>query len=279
MISFAAHNHITAVRALWKEVFQDSEAFLDLYFQQTFQANQCVVSVENDQLCGAMQLLPYTFQYNGQQHNVIYIFAIMTRPDKRKQGHMSRMLSFAFEELKNQDIAFAFLMPQEPELFSMYEKYGFTPAFQQTKRKINLPVLLKEAIVPDINEAYEFYLSVNKDANKVLQSKQQFEFNSLSLQLEGGELLGVKEKSQLQSICFVLPTDNSLRVLDLISFDDEASRNLLGALKNKYQTETAWVSSSHTSTKSNIGMVKFFSPQYLQFDVVENSYLSLMMSE
>ncbi len=278
MISYAQPQHTIQIRSLWKAVFQDSDTFLDLYFEKIYKPERCVISIYNNDLCAALQLLPYTFIIKGVEVNGIYIFAVMTKPLERKKGHMSDMLSFVFKELKD-EVDFVFLIPQEKELFSMYHKFGFENAFKYPKDEINLPVVDSKTISPSIEEAYDFYFRENKSVDFVYQTYNQFEFIANSLRLEGGELLAVETDNKIQAISFALPVQNRIRILDIVSENDVAKKKLLAGIRNKYKIENACVSSSELQSSLKFGMVKILQSEHISVKDLENVYLPLMMSE
>lgn len=281
MIHVASHKHTLLIRSLWKLVFRDTEPFLELYFKEMYKPEQTVVSMEGDVLCATMQLLPYDFVLHGEKYKAVYIFAVMTAPAFRNQGHMKRMFEFALKELAQRDIDFVFLIPQTPDLIIMYDKLGFTPAFKQSQKNVQLPLSSNDLIIPSSTDAYAFYNKAMQNKASILQSKSQFDFITNIFRQEGGELYAVYENQQIQAFCFVLPQLNELRILDLVCVDDKYSQLLLGALHTKYKVDTAVVSTyvDDAELKPNIAMVYILQPTKISLTDLDHAYLSLMMNE
>lgn len=279
MISYALPHHVPAIKKLWKEVFHDSDLFIDTFFTNIFKPNQCLVSAENDELCAAMQLLPYAYCDKGKTYKAVYIYAVMTKPEKRKAGHMAALFKVAFEELTKQQIELVFLIPQTQGLCEMYRKFGFKPAFIQAKKTLQLPHFSQQAILPTIPDAYAFYLVVMSRIKTIVQTYEQFEFVYKSILHEGGELLAIQNNATVEAICFVLPDQKELRVLDVIALNQPAFERMLAAVSAKYKQSEAVVSSYLMPENNYIGMAQLLQPTSLQFESVQTAYLSLMLNE
>jgi predicted acetyltransferase len=279
MVSYALPHQVSAIKKLWKEVFHDSDLFLDAFFTNIFKPNQCLVSTENDELCAAMQLLPYAYCDKGKTYKAVYIYAVMTKPEKRKAGHMAALFQVAFEELHKQQIELVFLIPQTEGLREMYSKFGFKSAFTQARKTLQLPLFNQQAILPTTHDAYAFYLEVMSLHKTVVQTYKQFEFVYKSILQEGGELLAMQNNATVEAICFVLPYQNTVRVLDVVALNQPAFERMLGAVSTKYNVSEAIVSSYLLPENNYIGMAQLLQPTNLQFKFVQTAYLSLMLNE
>lgn len=279
MVSYALPHQVPTIKKLWKEIFHDSDLFLDAFFTNIFKPNQCLVSTENEELCAAMQLLPYKFCDKGSFYNAVYIYAVMTKPEKRNAGHMGLLFQFAFQELHKQQVELVFLIPQNECLFEMYSKYGFKPAFIQARKTLQLPFFNEQAILPTTHDAYAFYLEVMSRHKTIVQTYKQFEFVYKSILQEGGELLAIQMNATVEAICFVLPHQNTVRVLDVVALNQPAFERMLGAVSTKYNVSEAIVSSYLLPENNYIGMAQLLQPTNLQFKFVQTAYLSLMLNE
>jgi len=279
MVSYARISDIESIKKLWREVFGDSSEFLNLYFNERFQCEQCLVCIEGEKLCASLQMLPYTLQLNGAPYSACYIFAIMTAPLERNKGYMRKLLEFAFNELKQKKIPFVFLIPQEPYLFNIYAKFGFKKAFLVDKKKLMLPEKQVSYFEPDIVKAYEFYSEYYLGKNLVCQSYPQFEFIYKTIKIEGGHILAIGEHDSMEGLCLCINTENGVRALDFLSPNNVTSKHLLSAIRSKYNVNTAIVSQYDGNINSYLGMCIILNEQAFTYTDTQSIYLSLMMNE
>lgn len=281
MVSFADTSHIERIKKLWKEVFGDSDEFLNLYFSEKFQREQCLVCIEEEQVCASLQMLPYVLQLKGISYPACYIFAVMTSSFERNKGYMRQLLEFALDDLKQKKIQLVFLIPQEPYLFSIYTKFGFQKAFLSNKKELVLPQLQTNYFEPDVVTAYEFYAEYYKDKNLVLQSYPQFEFICKTIKIEGGCILAVGANNLIEGLCLCVNSGNGIRALEFLSPDDITAERLLSAIHSRYDTQKAIVSEykDNVTTGYHLGMCVILDELAFTYADMQSTYLSLMMNE
>jgi len=110
-------NRIPQLRSLWKLVFGDEDAFLDLFFREAFSPDRCSCAYEADDLAGMLYWLPCG--------DYAYIYAVATHPDHRGKGICRQLMEAAHKEISRQGYAGAILYPQEEGLRAMYRKMGY----------------------------------------------------------------------------------------------------------------------------------------------------------
>ena len=57
-------SHIPALRTLWKDIFGDTDAFLDSFFSTAFSPNRSLCAIIDDQIVGMLYWFDCT--YSGQ---------------------------------------------------------------------------------------------------------------------------------------------------------------------------------------------------------------------
>ena len=79
------------VKALWKLCFEDSEAFIEMYFRLRYN-NEVNIAIESgDEVISALQMLPYPMTFCGKQIQTSYISGACTHPDYRGKGVMKEL--------------------------------------------------------------------------------------------------------------------------------------------------------------------------------------------
>ena len=112
-----APGHIPMLRSLWKEVFGDEDAFLDLFFGTAFAHDRCLCAFEGESLAGMLYWLPCG--------NFAYLYAVATHPGHRGKGICRSLIDAAHRAIARQGFRGVLLYPQEEGLRAMYRKMGY----------------------------------------------------------------------------------------------------------------------------------------------------------
>lgn len=115
---------IGVLRNLWKEVFADSDEFLDAFFSTAFSPLRCRCAVEQGETVGML----YWFDLLCGSRKMAYLYAVATHPGHRGKGICRKLMADTHAMLSSQDYAGAVLVPQEPGLRQMYAGFGYQEA-------------------------------------------------------------------------------------------------------------------------------------------------------
>ncbi len=274
-------SHYQSIKSLWKEIFNETDDFLNLFFEKIFHPENCLIAInEANKLCAALQMIPYSFVVNGKTISASYIYAVMTAPDERKKGYMDLLLNTAFEKLHRENIPLVFLIPQEEYLIDIYRKYGFEQAFKIQKETVSLPDSSEAYFAPSIEESYNFYQKFYKNTDGVKLTFEQFNFICTNLQQENGEIIAISKNGKINGLCLTKMKDNQLFTLDFLAPDKITYSSLLAALSQKFQTKEARISYLDKNGGNKFsGMAKIINKSQLSFNDIEKSYISLMMDK
>lgn len=147
------------IKALWKQTFGDSDAFLNHYFQNMYSDETMLVCVEDDEeVVAMMTMLPITLQSGKLTFPARYIYAVATAQDWRGLGISTSLMEQALEEMKDEGIAAAMLVPAHFSLFEFYERQGFETAFYVSELSVpasGLPEPDGEISMLSAHELYE----------------------------------------------------------------------------------------------------------------------------
>jgi len=123
---------------MWKRCFpQDTDRFVQFYFDKVYANDETLVYVENNQPVASLQIIPYQIKTVDNLSWGGYISGAMTNPDYRKKGYMDKLLHTSFDEMIKKGYDYAFLIPQEKSLVEMYAKYGFRLCEQNNQPPVN----------------------------------------------------------------------------------------------------------------------------------------------
>ena len=138
-----ANTLIPQLRDLWKEAFDDTDAFLDLFWGIAYDADHCCCIRTQGRVVAALYWLDVS--YRGQK--LAYVYAVATAKDCRGQGLCRQLMAGAAEILKAEGYQGALLVPQDEGLRLMYRKMGYrdtSPIDQFLCAAADTPILLKE---------------------------------------------------------------------------------------------------------------------------------------
>jgi len=156
MITFANKQTRIAVRRMWKICFNDSEAFMDLYFSEKYKDENTLVYIEDNQVVASLQILPYSFTFYGENIPISYISGACTLPEFRNRGLMEKLLIASFEVMKQRNIPLSIVIPANENLYKYYEKFGYEKVFGKDDTEIPLKEIWEKSN-GDLDVAYQAF--------------------------------------------------------------------------------------------------------------------------
>lgn len=114
-------SRIPALRALWKQAFGDSDAFLDCFFESGYAGARCRSLTLDGQLAAAL----YWFDCGWESKRLAYVYAVATDEVHRGRGLCGALMEDTHRHLQNAGYAGAVLVPGSRNLFRLYEKLGY----------------------------------------------------------------------------------------------------------------------------------------------------------
>jgi uncharacterized protein len=125
-------------RELWKQSFGDSETFMDLYFSRVYKNEYNITCQINHHVVAALQTLPYTLLYHGEEIKTAYLSGVCVSLDFRRQDIGNNLMRQAHFSLYYKGITFATLIPAEPWLYEWYGKCGYANCITCTQPPFNV---------------------------------------------------------------------------------------------------------------------------------------------
>lgn len=115
---------IPGLRALWKEAFGDSDAFLDIFFGTAFHESRCRCFAAGEDVAAAL----YWFDCTLGDARYAYIYAVATAKAHRGKGLCHALMADTHALLKSNGYAGALLVPQEESLREFYATMDYRNA-------------------------------------------------------------------------------------------------------------------------------------------------------
>lgn len=228
--------------ALWKACFDDTDEYIQFYFDRKYRDENTLLHEENGQAIAALQMLPYPMNWAGTTLRASYISGACTLPEARNRGIMTRLLAEAFLTMARRSIDLTFLIPAEPWLYGYYGKTGYAPVFEYTPETFTPAVPTPTTATLDIPAAYSdtlanscypyFDREMQKRPDSIQHPFDDFSTVLRDLYASGGRLLVAKSKedsSGLTGLAFALPEENHVRISELLGNTPEIRAQLLHA--------------------------------------------------
>ena len=116
------------LRRLWREAFEEEEAYLDFYHRYHLRHNRIWTLWDGERLVAMLHANPYQVQVNGTRMQSSFIVGIATDRRYRRKGCMGRLMNAALRTFQKEGMDFVYLVPQN-ELF--YLPFGFQTIGEQ----------------------------------------------------------------------------------------------------------------------------------------------------
>lgn len=223
------------VKSLWKLCFDDSKAFIELYFRLRYNNEVNLAIQSGEEVIAALQMLPYPMTFCNKTVPTSYISGACTHPDYRERGVMRELLSQSFARMLRNGVLFSTLIPAEPWLFGYYAKTGYAPVFSISHQEFSLSELtLDQESDIKIEETTEY----QEDCYQYLSSKlserscclqhtcSDFKVILEDLALTQDTVLIARKENQVTGIAIVYKREDSSYINELFA-DNKAVRTQL----------------------------------------------------
>ena len=127
----AARRDLPALTRLWQACFGDTEAEVRAFWQALFDCTPVYLRRAPDGSPAAM-LCALPAELVGDDGDAVpaaYLYAVCTAPALRGRGHCRLLLQEAEQDLAEQDVRAAVLVPAEESLFGFYARFGYRTVF------------------------------------------------------------------------------------------------------------------------------------------------------
>lgn len=118
-------NDVPILKKLWKEVFKDTDSYIDLYFSKKFSTDTTFVYRVDGEITSALYYSDVILYSGEKEYKTAYICGIATTESMRKKGQASVLIKECINKLNENGYDAAFLIPAELSLFDFYKRFGF----------------------------------------------------------------------------------------------------------------------------------------------------------
>ena len=142
---------ITYLKKMWKDIFKDTDEYIDLYFSYKFKGENTFVVRDNGKIVSTLYVEYNDVFYNGKTVKGAYFCGIATYSEYRGLGYAKKLIEYAKEHIKKVDIIY--LIPANESLFDFYKQTGFRVFTTLSKEEVEKDTGI---ILPDFSEKFDY---------------------------------------------------------------------------------------------------------------------------
>lgn len=229
------------VRAVWKECFNDSDAFLDAYFESAASVEDGIGFFDgNGKLLSDLFMLNLNAQIGGMVYPSRFLAGCATIPEARNQHLMRDLLLAAMRQMSSDGLCVTFL---HPFLHSFYRKFGYetisyvrpgTYAPQQGGADSGVRIATKATDVPASALLASYMDYVSQYGSYFMRTQKRMDAWLALLFSDGGKAAFLEDDDNTPYALYYDGTDSDgnpvARVFELVCFSDGQRQALLGAI-------------------------------------------------
>lgn len=142
-VKHGSKKSIPLMKALWREVFGDSEEFTDAFFSSFYRPSRTLLAFENGELVSMLYYLDVNAKYFKKKYKCAYLYGVATKLSERRRGHFSMLHRIMEEELRAKHYDGILVLPADEPLYGLYRSKGYTIALKKFEYRL---------LTPDITE-------------------------------------------------------------------------------------------------------------------------------
>lgn len=213
---------IPALKTLWKQAFDDEDAFIDLFFREAYVPAGLFVLREDGRPVSMAAWFSMTFCRDRRGWPTAYVYAVATDEAARGRGYCRRLLDYMAGALSAIGIECLCLVPGSGELFDFYEKLGFSRGLTNETRQF----MVSETDCAATAIEAPVYLTVREDflaeMPYVSYPVPVLEYQKKAARLAGGDLFLLEDGAQTGCAC--ASVQNGTAVLHELLWPGEPER-------------------------------------------------------
>ncbi len=125
ILSTAKKTDIPELKAMWQEIFKDTDAYLDLFFGSKMEPELTLIVRAENEIAAMLYMVDAPLVTGeGEQIPAFYLCGIATRPAYRGQGLAGKLIESAFALAKEKNAKVCYLIPANLPLFDFYKRFG-----------------------------------------------------------------------------------------------------------------------------------------------------------
>lgn len=153
VIDRAKSEDISCLKKMWKEIFGDTDEYIELYFSYKFKEDNTFVVRAQGEIVSTLYVEYNDVFFEGNMVKGAYFCGIATLKEHRGMGLAKKLINYAKENIEKVDIIY--LIPANESLFDFYKETGFK-VFTYLKKE---EILRDDSVaLGEFSEEYDYEL-------------------------------------------------------------------------------------------------------------------------
>lgn len=236
-------NKKAEIKKIWKECFNDTPEFVEMYFNRVYTDNAGMVLEDESGVVSSLLLHSYPFLYQNTEIPISYIAGAATRRQARGKGYMSRLIVDALKQSRERGDALCTLIPAHDWLYFFYDRFGFQTIFYtDTQRFTSLHAFAGSGSYHEIDNHFnsEVYEAMHRFEMErgcgILHTQRDFLniMDDVNIDNESRFVALADETGIVASMAWATAAHGIVEVRELLGRDNEARTAALRALRKYY---------------------------------------------
>lgn len=152
---------------LWKDVFHDSDTYINLIFDHYFNVDLIEYHEENGCIISALLGVPYEFGCGENKLRGLYLCGLATDEEFRNRGIMNNLIERINSRAKDYGFAFTFLIPSSDALINYYSVRGY----------INAMYRVEDCYTQIHNFEKDYFTILNGEDDRIIELKRKYYYS------------------------------------------------------------------------------------------------------
>lgn len=232
----AAKEDIPILKALWKQRFQDSDTFIDYFFQHRFLPFFSVITEEDGELRNMMHAYPVTLHFRGKQISSALLSGFATDSRYERRGFLSSSFHFLYRHLYQQGMQTVVLTPVALPYYYAFGCFGATRSTFITAEHIPLVSCTetKAAILSPTEQAFLLYpcyqQKMRQYSGSIARSFADFQTKMMDYEADGGKCIALFSKNVVTAYSIYYEYQDTLRAEETLALDAQSEKQIANAL-------------------------------------------------
>jgi predicted acetyltransferase len=220
-------------KALWKQAFGDSDAFIDWYFANKVLPGQSLGMFDNG-LVSIVHMVPYTISVQRRPLQSAFIAGAATDNAHRGAGLMRMLLRESLALMRQRGILITHLYPFNHRF---YERMGWSAYSHVRRQSITAVAHHRRAEVFETDDASLLEPIYNKMMRRfdgyVIRSQREWSWRMGELAVDGGKAAVLIENDAAAAYMLYYVVDDTADVIETVYADESSVGSLLAWLFNQ----------------------------------------------
>ena len=251
--------NITNFKSLWQSTFDDSQEFVDFYFDKIFSEKRNIFIEENGKIISCLQAIPFPMKIEAKVVPTCYLSGILTDKNFQKRGFMRQLLQKTHSQLYSNGVWATTLIPSDKYLFEIYKKFGYEAIFKIDFEKYffdnklqNTDYQIVELQKNERKIAYEYFNKKSFEREiSLLATENYFEIICDLIELEQKKIFTAKYSENIVGIVFA---SEKGEILELFADNEDIRKFLLNKILQEFDLQE--VTFQFFAQKQDFGMLR-----------------------